>query len=330
MVMDKHGRSHKPSGLPQGVAGTYDTMNGVGIDDDLNTSPIVFVFTPQPGTHTSIQAVMETTRSASFELPTGTPLADDERVWFDAVQWAQEHDMTTNIIGINQMSLQEARDLAHAQNTILCNHIATTFDKYIDNHRFFRGGKRAVEQAKQNALNTYRRQDNILRADFTGHQREVLAEVERRLDDLGEQLSVRPLRTNPAVVRMIEEHPELAPYVNPQKHDASQAGQILIGLETGVDISQYNDPDRYDDKQMNAVYWGLREKVDVSQFNNPERYTAEQMHYVEIGLRDGLDVSKYNNPERFSAEAMARAYWRQRNARDQYITPLRGQHFGRR
>lgn len=35
MAVDKHGRSHKPSGLPQHVAGTYDTMTGVGSDSDL-------------------------------------------------------------------------------------------------------------------------------------------------------------------------------------------------------------------------------------------------------------------------------------------------------
>lgn len=39
MVMDKHGRSHKPQGLPQGVAGTYDSQQGVGIDDDLTAIP---------------------------------------------------------------------------------------------------------------------------------------------------------------------------------------------------------------------------------------------------------------------------------------------------
>lgn len=38
MVMDKNGRSHKPQGLPQRVAGTYDVMVGVGVDSDLETA----------------------------------------------------------------------------------------------------------------------------------------------------------------------------------------------------------------------------------------------------------------------------------------------------
>lgn len=35
MVMDNQGRSHKPQGLPQGVAGTYDSKQGIGSDADL-------------------------------------------------------------------------------------------------------------------------------------------------------------------------------------------------------------------------------------------------------------------------------------------------------
>lgn len=45
MVMDKNGRSHKPQGLPQRVAGTYDVMAGVGTDSDLAMP------TPNPTEH---------------------------------------------------------------------------------------------------------------------------------------------------------------------------------------------------------------------------------------------------------------------------------------
>lgn len=36
MVMDMNGRSHRPAGLPQGTAGTYEPIGGAGGDDDLN------------------------------------------------------------------------------------------------------------------------------------------------------------------------------------------------------------------------------------------------------------------------------------------------------
>lgn len=36
MVMDMNGRSHRPAGLPQGTAGTYEPTGGAGGDDDLS------------------------------------------------------------------------------------------------------------------------------------------------------------------------------------------------------------------------------------------------------------------------------------------------------
>lgn len=36
MVMDANGRSHRPAGLPQGTAGTYEPTGGAGSDDDLS------------------------------------------------------------------------------------------------------------------------------------------------------------------------------------------------------------------------------------------------------------------------------------------------------
>ncbi len=36
MVMDMNGRSHRPAGLSQGTAGTYEPTGGAGGDDDLS------------------------------------------------------------------------------------------------------------------------------------------------------------------------------------------------------------------------------------------------------------------------------------------------------
>lgn len=318
-----------PKGTPQG--GQFTQKPGVGVDDDINVSEDTSLldFQPASNLHTSIRATSHD-GIPGVQLPEGEPTHDDRAAWEDYKQWVQNNNIATSITGLRVMELEDAAQLAHAQNTIMRNHIAAKFDAFTAQHRFWRGGKQALQELKQTTLSKTSQQPHVLQLQFPAVQCAILDNVQRDLDAFAEREQVRPLRTNPQVARMVEAHPEYAQYLNPDKHDANQAIEVVNGLQFGLDVSQYNDPDRYDARQMREVYWGLRHNLDVSQYNNPEAYDADQMHWVFMGLRDGCDVSVYNQPKNATAQGMQRAYERQMRERGQYVTPLQGQHFGAR
>lgn len=318
-----------PKGTPQG--GQFTQKAGVGVDDDIDFGEDASIvdFQPASDLHTSIR-VTSYNGIPRVQLPEAEPTDDNRAAWEECKQWVQEHNIATSIDGFAHMSLEDATQLAHAQHTILRNHIAAKFDTFTAQHSFWRGGKQALQELKQTTLKNYSQQPHVLQLQFPAAQRTILDNVQRDLDAFAEREQVRPLRTNPQVARMVEAHPEYAQYLNPDKHDANQAIEVVNGLQFGLDVSQYNDPDRYDARQMREVYWGLRHNLDVSQYNNPEAYDADQMHWVFMGLRDGVDVSTYNHPKKFTARGMRRAYERQMSERGQYITPLTGQHFASR
>ena len=72
--------------------------------------------------------------------------------------------------------------------------------------------------------------------------------------------------------------------------NALQKGQILDGLEAGLDVPGFHW------QQMREIKWGLEKKLDVSKYAKLE-FSKSQMQEIRIGLEDNLDVSIYANPE---------------------------------
>ena len=77
--------------------------------------------------------------------------------------------------------------------------------------------------------------------------------------------------------------------------NALQKGQILDGLEAGLDVSWYAIP-RFHWQQMREIKWGLEKNLDVSKYAKLE-FSKSQMQEIRIGLYHEVDVSIYAKPE---------------------------------
>lgn len=344
MTVDKYGRSHKPAGLPQHVAGTYDTMAGMGGDDDLLDGFASYLAEANGirGDHGIIELENGTLQ---YCLDKGTIFSDltgfvqtyfvdaqpgdfnaskvgdsgtilfmsheniSQQAWREAVGWLREQGAQTSIDNLNQMSVEQARELAQSQRALLNEHMNRFFDDFERNHRFTVQEKVQFNRLRQELTDN---DPDVATLHLDGEQtlRNQISTAVRKLNAMqvlpaGETLDVLDIQ------QMIRDNPELANHIRePKKYDLSQAQEVLDGLKHGVDVTQYNDPDMYTSRCMHEVYMGLRYGIDVTQYNNPARYNSDQMHWVRMGLTDGLDVSSYNNPDKYTAEHMRRAYER--------------------
>ena len=77
--------------------------------------------------------------------------------------------------------------------------------------------------------------------------------------------------------------------------NALQKGQILDGLEAGLDVSWYATPG-FHWQQMREIKWGLEKNLDVSKYAKLE-FSKSQMDEIRIGLYHEIDVSIYAKPE---------------------------------
>lgn len=261
MAVDKYGRSHKPAGLPQHVAGTYDVMSGVGADDDLAscaTSEHGEAYHCFDGmTDVWVGTDMMAHRvGAQFTFAFDeNHLNDDE--WQDALQWAAREGMADN--SFNTLNASQALDVANKQNKLLAQDISRTCDEYQQTHRLDALEKIQFRKVRDTAVANWV-DPTRLHATISDYRNSV----KETLQDELERIGADPASPDARVAQFISEHPEVADYVNDFKYDMSQVQAVADGLQFGVDVSQYNDPDLYTGEQMRQVYSGLRFKVDVS------------------------------------------------------------------
>lgn len=353
MTVDKYGRSHKPAGLPQHVAGTYDTVAGVGGDDDLLDGFTSYLAETNGirGDHGIIELENGTLqycldKGTVFSDPTGfvqTYFVDaqpgdfnaskvgdsgtilfmsreniSQQAWREAVGWLREQGAQTSINNLDQMSVEQARELAQNQRALLNEHMNRFFDDFERNHRFVVQEKVQFNRLRQELTDN---DPDVATLHLDGEQtlRDQISTAVRKLNAM-QVLPTRETLATLDIQEMIQANPELAEHIRePKKYDLSQAQAVLDGLKHGVDVEQYNDPDMYTGEQMRQVYSGLRFKVDVSLYNDPTRYTAKQMYWVRQGLIDGVDVRRYNHPEKYNAQAMERAYERAMAKKQRWI-----------